>query len=353
MPKIELDCKEKFKFAIIFYHLTFCFASLYYSFDYSNECDAENIFRIASEAENINSLIGIGTIFISFLIYPLIKIGFNYILLTILFSVISLKGFLIYGDMFFKTDLKKRADTFLFIILFFLPSYHFWTSFVGKDAVVFYLMAIVLSNVFNMKRINLFFITSIILILVIRPYIFFILLLSYLLNFIFNPELGKEKKIKVILFSLAVGFLTLPILQKFLKLEDIKIENIKENYNRIILYSQRNGNSSINLEKSSYLERLMLVLFRPFFYESIRPFHILASIENTIVWLSIIKFFTSIKRINLYKIKEIIFPVMAFVLLILFYSVYMYNLGLASRMRVMYMPYMLFSIYWIVIKHKN
>jgi hypothetical protein len=31
----------------------------------------------------------------------------------------------------------------------------------------------------------------------------------------------------------------------------------------------------------------------------------------------------------------------------------MYNLGLASRMRVMFMPYMIFSLFWIIEENKK
>lgn len=346
-----LNNKKVIKNIVIFYHLLFCFFTLFYTLSFDHESDAEKIFRIADNANNWMSLFSLGTGFVSFLIYPLTKIGFNYYILTFLFSLISLKGYLIYIDLFFQKNSIKNK---LFILILMIPSYHYWTSFIGKDALVFYFMAIILSFVFNKKRVSFLFFVSLSLILFIRPYIFFIVLFCFILDYIFNTDIKLKLKTTVIFVFITIGLLALPILQKFLKLDILTIENIKENYNQIIFYSQQNGNSSIDLQNSNYLERLILVLFRPFVFERFKQVYILlASIENTLVWFVVFKISLSIKRINLNKIKTIIYPLMCFVLLVLFYSIYMYNLGLASRMRVMYMPNMLFSLYWIFLLNRK
>lgn len=83
-----LNNKKLIKLIVIFYHLLFCFFTLYYTISFKYESDAERIFRMANNADSWRSLWGLGTVFTSFLIYPLIKIGFNYIMLTVLFSFV-------------------------------------------------------------------------------------------------------------------------------------------------------------------------------------------------------------------------------------------------------------------------
>ena len=67
-----LNNKKLIKLIVICYHLLFCFFTLYYTINFKHESDAERIFRMANNADSWMSLWGLGTVFTSFLIYPLI-----------------------------------------------------------------------------------------------------------------------------------------------------------------------------------------------------------------------------------------------------------------------------------------
>ncbi|WP_299115581.1 hypothetical protein [uncultured Winogradskyella sp.] len=349
-----LSNKKRIKLIVIFYHLLFSLFTLYYTINFHHESDAERIFRMANNADNWSSLWGLGTVFNSFLIYPLIKIGFNYVMLTILFSLISLKGYLVYVDLFFETNTHKTKNQLLLLLLLLaLPSYHYWTSFIGKDVIVFYLMAIVLSGVIKKKYITIPFILAALLVLLIRPYLLIILMFAYSISFLFNSRFTANKKIKYFIIFTAFVLLCIPVLKKFLRIDNFNLESIKEGYQNIIVYSQNNGDSSIDLQNSNYLERMFLVLFRPFFYDFKTLLHFLASIENLTVWVILSKVLFKIRSTDLTTLKKVIFPVIVSVSLVAFYSIYMYNLGLASRMRVMFMPYIIFSLFWIIEENKK
>lgn len=349
-----LNNKKLIKLIVIFYHLLFCFFTLYYTINFKHESDAERIFRMANNADSWRSLWGLGTVFTSFLIYPLIKIGFNYVMLTVLFSLISLKAYLIYIDLFFSTSTTKtRNQLLLLLLLLGLPSYHYWSSFVGKDVIVFYLMAVMLSGVVKKKYITISFVLAGLIILLIRPYLLLIVMLAYSISFLFNSTIEASKKKKYFIVLVVFVLLCIPILKTFLRIDNVSIETIKESYQKIVVYSQNNGDSSIDLQNSNYLERFFLVLFRPFFYDSKVLLHFLVSIENFIVWSVVFKILFKIRNTSLTTLKKVIFPIVVSISLVVFYSIYMYNLGLASRMRVMFMPYMIFLLFWIIEENKK
>ena len=74
-------------------------------------------------------------------------------------------------------------------------------------------------------------------------------------------------------------------------------------YSKIILYSQNVGNSSIDLYNSNYFERLMLVLFRPFFFDVKTFFQLFVSIENLFTWVVVIVIFFKNLKISVNKKK--------------------------------------------------
>lgn len=327
------------KTIVVIYHLLFFIIVYYYTKTQTIEIDSLRFYRIANESSNWFSLFRPGSSFISFLIYPLVKLGLSYFTITFIFSLISLKGFLIFLKIV-KSELKNR---FFILLLFMIPSLHFWTCFISKEALVFYLMALIISDFINKKEVSLIITISMVLLLLIRPYMFFIFLIAFGFDWILNENLKRCRKVILFLFAVFIGT---PFLLTFIKLETLSYDNILENYNKLILYSQNYGNSSIDLANSNYLQRLVLVLFRPFFIDVLTIQQFFVSAENLIVWSTII---LNIKKIKL--VNNVVFPLTVAITTILFYSIYMYNMGLASRMRVMFLPYIF--ICFILTKNIN
>ena len=126
------------------------------------------------------------------------------------------------------------------------------------------------------------------------------------------------------------------------------LSSFKLHFEKIITYSSNNGNSSIDLLNSNYFERFFLVLFRPFFFDSKTLFQFFVSIENFVLAIIIIIFAYKIYYLKLkFSLidKHIRFALLFSIMCILFYSIYMYNLGLASRMRVMFLPFLLIGMH--------
>jgi hypothetical protein len=189
--------------ATTFLHACFCF------FHYNNVSgkglDVDRFYNKALNANSWFDLFGTGSISISFLSCPLVKLGCSMLSLFVLWSVVSYTGYMLLLKLFNFTSLskiKQLAVSFLFL----LPSLHHWTAFYGKEALLFFIMVFLIKIIKERNFKNPFLYIFLALILLIRPYLFFILVLAFLCS-IYNEKKFMKNKKKV----LAIGSILLLI----------------------------------------------------------------------------------------------------------------------------------------------
>ena len=315
---------------------------LFYNLNYQSKMDSYMFFNDAEHIKSIYHLRFVGSKFMSSLMFPFIKLGLNYLTCTMIFSTLGFYTFLKYID-FIKLKIEKHKSvyTYFLFILFFIPSLHYWTSGISKETLIFFLMFVFFNKVFTRNYMSIQLILALLIIFLVRPYIGFIMIASLYLHLIFLRRTLNSKTKNFVILMLIISILFLPALKYFLKIDSLNVQTIINNYNQIIIYSQSTGNSSIDLESSTFLGRIWLVMFRPLFYDSNNIFQFIISIEN-LIYLVIVSFLCVkllMRRIN-FKLNYL-YLFLCFSITVLFYSIYMYNLGLASRMRIMFMPYFL------------
>ncbi len=340
----QLSSKKNIKSIVIIYHLVFTIISWLYLVSVLKMTDPDRFYKLASASNNWFDLFGTGSKFITFLIYPLVTLNIPPIVISVVFSLIGLKGFLLFVDMLFNDSKEDdNSNAYLYLIFLLLPTLHFWTSFISKDALLFYLMTFILHHLYSTKKKLFQIVIVLFFVLMIRPYVFFILVIAFAIHYVFNNSFNLKKGIVIVGGLLLLLITTFPILQSFLKLETLSILNFNKAFHQVVLYAQQNGKSSIDLANSNYFDRFILVLFRPFVFESITYKQLIVSIENILTWGIIVKLLV-VNRILFFN-RNMLFPLLVAVFLILFYSIYMYNMGLASRMRVMFVPYLFFVLF--------
>jgi hypothetical protein len=278
----------------------------------------------------------------SVLVFPFAKIGVNYFALSFLAASLSFKIFLDYFEYVLELYSNRKSKILLILTLFFLtPSLHYWTAGLSKEALIVYFMGIIFFEIINNKFFSLSFIISLAFILFIRPYLFAIIIFSYGLHILYSKKYSKKLKRNALIFTIFGVWFIIPILKQFLKIESINLYFFNIKYDSLISYSTNSGFSSIDFKNSNYLERVFLILFRPLFYDAKTFFQYLISLENLLFLMLVIKFVYDFLKSNLRLIlRKELFVFSTSIILILFYSIYMYNLGLASRMRCMFMPYL-------------
>ena len=329
-------------------HFFLCLFSWYWSLD--QQIDAYYFYHDSKNAESWFELFGTGSAFVKFILYPLVKLGFSYFTLFFLFSYVSFLGFYNYYKILFKNKTNSIVRK-LCLLFFLLPTLHFWTGFISKDAFLFYLMSVLLIKIRNQEYLNYKFFLAALLIWILRPHIFIVLLLSFLITLILEKRIKTIALIGVMLLLICSYF----VLVNFANIPDFTIKSIVARLHDFNNYGKANGHSHIDLFSTNYFERIFALLFRPLYIDSIGIYQLFVSIENSLVLL-----FTGIIIYNFRKFKRLLksnmdvkFAFISAILITLLISVYMYNLGLASRMRVMLIPYFLYSIFFCLEENKK
>lgn len=307
--------------------------------------DSFNFYERALKADNFIDYLRPGSYFMTLIIMPFVKIGVSFFNLSLLCSTASYYAFnYIYKVTFLHTKVNSLALGSLFFLLF--PTIHFWTAGITKEALVFPLMVLVFSDLKTSFKPSIFSIIASILVLFIRPYLFSIITSSFLITWSIAQKRSLKKNTLIVIIFLCLLLIPIPIFKSFLNIEIINSESINNVFNSIIDYIGSSGNSSIPITQTNYFERFFMVLFRPLFYDSHNIFQHLVSLENLLfIFLCIFSFVKLFKRgVKFIKISFFLF-LTAF-LIVLFLSFYMYNLGLASRMRVMFVPYFIIAIHF-------
>lgn len=318
------------------------FASiLNYKLNLASKLDSYNFYFKALHAHSIIDLFNPGTRFISFLIYPFVNLGIDYLALSFLFSLIGLVGLFKITKLFFPLDtaLKKIG---VFIMLF--PSLHFWTSGLTKESLLIFFMALILEEIFKNKILSIKIFICLCFILFIRPYLFIIILLGLTVKFLMSENFSVKKTIMSITSLIILSLLSIPIFKFFLNFKSYNIEEIEKLFYKINLYSVETGSSSFSLENTNYFERFFIVLFRPLFFDSTNFYQFIISIENCSVLFFIFFIIYKTTRNKIKVNSNILYLLITSVLVVLFLSIYMYNLGLASRMRVMFLPFLILGM---------
>lgn len=334
-----------FYLALLIVHFVAFF--LFYKNSVEIERDSFLFHKNALEVKTILDFQFIGSQFMSALVYPFAKLGINYLTLSFLFASISFTIFLKYIEFILELYSKRKSKIHLILALFFLtPSLHYWTAGLSKEAIIVLFMGVIFFNVISNKFFSIPFYLSLLFILLIRPYLFIIIIFSLGLHIYFSKNFSKQFKRNVLVLTILGVIISAPVLKHFFKIESINFEFFSQKYDGLITYSAEKGLSSIDLKNSNYFERVFLVLFRPFFYDATSFFQYLISLENLLFLTLIIKFgYDCLKRKVKFLSTETLFVFSTSVILILFYGIYMYNLGLASRMRCMFMPYLYMFIF--------
>jgi hypothetical protein len=147
----------KFMILLLLYNLTITLVHYYFTLIDINH-DARLYFLNTFNFKNIWEGYGIAANFVIFFNNIWVKIFYlNYFVDTIFFSLFGYYGLIIYYlTLVERISDDKMAKRCLHILLF-LPGLNFWTSFVGKEALIFLALTFVLFSLSHLKKRIFFF----------------------------------------------------------------------------------------------------------------------------------------------------------------------------------------------------
>jgi len=239
------------------------------------------------------------------------------------------------------------------ILIVLLPGFHFWTAALGKDSFTFMFIMAFFFSLKNIKKNIFLLIISSIFLTLIRPYLTIFILISIVATLLFRNQFKfKFSHIIVGLFSVASLVILLPFFKDFFYLESFDLENL---INRTEFYNNQgakhaDGSSSyIDVSNYNLLFKMFAYFFRPLFFDAHSILQLIISFENLflitliISWLKSIKF----KIFKWYRLLNLIDRIMLFYVLIgwIIMASSMYNLGLASRQKYMFLPVLFILIF--------
>ena len=316
-----------------------------------NVLDPHDFFNAALYADSWLQLFDFGHGFLSFFIYPLVQAKVSMTVLFLLFATISFKGFLIYFEMIKLDSVRKRSYPLL--LFFMLPSIHIWTGMLGKEALLFLWMALLLKKISNRtydwKMIVLF-----LLIFFLRPHVFFVLLVVLFVLILRDGKNSKQLKAFAI-WATAFSFLVLFPLGAlfFTDLDRFSLDSLLAYKEHFVNYTASlGGNTAISLKETTFFSRILYLLFMPLpFLSAIKsPIHWISAVENCYYIVVFIGVSVTLLRKRLFFKtfnREVQFALLSGSLLLFLFASYLYNLGLGNRMRLMFLPYLFFAAFRI------
>lgn len=342
---------------LYFYHLIFYAVFLWYS--YNNPADSKRYYGdLVVHSGSWWDLFGTDTQFINFASYPFYNLGFSYEMLMFTFAWIGYVGF-IYAYMFMRETIPVKVKIFnqfdLLTVLLFLPNMHFWTSYLGKDSLIFMALMMFTYAIIKPKPRLFLLVFASLIIFHIRPHVFMFVAVGAVIGYLSGREKIAFWKKALISISM-LGALILVQDQILGVLGLSSSDNLVEDFTSEAgerSKSLSTSGSGVNMSSYSLPFKFFTFWFRPLFIDAPNILGIITSIENLlylflfakIIKRDFLKFV--IKSPSIIKMSLVIFLTSSFAL-----TFVMSNLGIIIRQKSMVMYFIFFVIYYYLAQKK-
>jgi len=227
-------------------------------------------------------------------------------------------------------------------LIWFLPNFHFWTSGIGKDALLFTAIILIIYAIRNFQKRFLILSFASLIILAVRPHIFLFLIMAFSISFIFDGRIKAYQKTILFLILLGVIIAILPFVMNFIQLDSFETEAIEQYAtNKSSSLSKARTSSGIDTTNYPFPLKFFTFLYRPLFFDINGVLAILSSFENLL--LLVLTVFAFLKK-PFRVFKNIHFTIKAGFLFFLIgsvaFSLILGNLGIMLRQKNMLMPWL-------------
>jgi hypothetical protein len=318
-------------------HVTASIAYYYYAMN--NPADSALYYQGAPSL--LNAPITSGTVFTVQLVHELRSIlGGTYLDYFLLFQATGFWGLALLMRVFdeLRFEFPASQNSYSWAVLF-LPSLHFWTAAIGKDAPLFFAVSLAVWSSMRLRRRLIFMACAIVVMLLFRAHVALIATLCLALAAAFSRGGSLLTKAGLVTVALVGAAFTLAEVQASLDFDLNQPGSFASFVERqqAALQSVGGGTSQ---QGSSLIVRLLSLLFRPFFFDINSLLSLVASLENVLVGAITIFFVMNwrhvVRMARLYFFVR--FAIFFTVAMIVFLTITYYNVGLGLRQRVMYFP---------------
>jgi hypothetical protein len=348
---------NKFYLFLFVYHLIFTFFSYQIRIE-SGRADSMLYWFLSKHTtdEPWFSFLNFGTDSMLFLNYPLVKLGIPYWGGFLIYSIIGFFGIIqwIKFAKFVLKDTVVSSSYYLLSFVFLLPNLHYWTSCLGKEALVFWGISSIFYAIVAGYYKSFGFIISSLLVLIIRPHVALMLFSAIAIIFLIKKNYSFKIKMKFLGVTSAIVSLSIYMVFQISKINYWNWERIKY-FNQYSVLSFKNSGSYVNMLEYNYLFKWFSFYFRPLFIDTHNLSMILASIENML--FLILFLLVSIVLFMYYK-KIVFYDWMKIIFLYTLFGTIMYveryaNLGIFMRTKIMFEPFIMIAFLSIIFQGKS
>lgn len=272
------------RFLIILFAYHSLLAIAYYTYATFNVSDSKAYYRkviMDHRGPDWGSFYGTSTSFVEFVGYPFIKyMGFTYESAMVIFSFFGFVGFVFFYILFKeRIKLSHRFFSIDFLtLIFFLPNLHFWSSSFGKGSLIFCGFGLFFFAISKPGPRLWALVTGGYIAYMIRPHIFFIILIAIVLSYMFSTK-GISIVYRVLILLSAI-FILYYINEDVLRITGLEDESMWDSEFSERAISLTRATSGIDIANYSFPEKMFAFWFRPLFFDAPGVLGIIVSFEN-------------------------------------------------------------------------
>lgn len=236
----------------------------------------------------------------------------------------------------------------LFPFLFFLPMLHFWSSGIGKDALLFLCIAIFTYAMLDIPKRFLAAVFALLFAYLARPHIGLLLVFAFAIAYLVDNKTTTWRRIAIGVAMLVVAAVMVPAVLEYVKIDEISVQSISSfSKSKAEALSRSHTGSSIDISSYPLPVKWFTFLFRPLFFDANDIPMLLASFENLFLLLLFIKVLSYRPLSTFLEAPFVVKGLVLFLILgVLLLSGSLGNLGIAIRMRNMFLPGMMIYFLW-------
>lgn len=328
---------------IFVWHTIFCFLAIYYTT--TNVNDAISYYNWALNFDydfrfGAMAVVHFNEIFID-------NFNLSFVELTLIYNLIGCVGVFALASMISDITIDNTDYYFLGFFIIFIPSLHFWSSLIGKDTIIITSVLLFFWSISNLKKRYLTSFLSLIIIIIIRDYIFYLIAASVMVALILQLYLKKKYRLIILMTILMVFLLIIFSFLYNFNIYDFYL-SFKNNINQYVEKRQNSFSSfdaSIDSSNKTFIYLLFSYLFRPFIFDIKNIYSLVLFFENLIIFIIFILYIKKTLKIfnkNSSLLNQIIF--FYFLLSVIVMSLITSNYGIALRQKWMFLPIFLYLI---------
>jgi hypothetical protein len=273
---------------LYWWHLLF--VGVYYLYAQNNASDSIAYYHYVKDSpwDTWLSYYGLGTRFVHFVSFPLIKIfGFSYEACMVFFGYLGFIGWsLAYSTFLERTEFKHHINLAgfkinLLTLIIFLPNNHFWSASFGKGALIILGMGLVLYGLSQPQKRIWMLAVGAVMVYHVRPHILYAIVLSAAVGLVFSQR-GLPSIYRWTLGLIAVAAIvylfydlqTLPQFEQFFASDRDAAENLAQELGK--------SGSGVDINAMSLPGQVFTFLYRPLFFDAHTTLALYTSVENLI-----------------------------------------------------------------------